>query len=669
MAVEPTLIITDGNGNEVSLVRVTPDAVMSPRMGGFGSSSVLPQQRDRDLASIEQLAYTENYRILVKECTIDQIAIETRKLFELLRKAWLYSNKADRYTTPIYLQVRARKETNVRYALVLESPDIVGPFPIFDLALEQAMILDDVGITIQRTIWSTNPQGDLPDASTLQPTNGPAAPAIVAVSNFYDDHGIDQVKVDDGGAFTDHFGVAAFNLFPAAAVTNDRLYIGSDEPFFHFMGYIGTPGVYTSTTFAYEYWNGAWTPLVLGDEFTIYPDTDPFNQIGHWGFNWKGKTDWAKTAIDGDTKFWIRVVVTMGGVWTTAPANAVYAIYNQRTPQIRIPAGSLKGDAPPTVLLRSRYPAGGDEDVYFSNTSRIIIGAKSRNLASFSSHLNCGGDGVPAGWAVAYGDDTASIAYEVAPGGDVAECSFGGTSTWAMRVRFTGTDMLDAYAGKYRPFLRVHQAGGDPGDVNVKLRVYINDNNDYDTLFELPEQGLKGTVAAGGVMEIVDLYPQDRLSLPFASLKDADDLSSGDLIFEVWAEEVNTGTDLMMYDLILIPADEWIVELDDPISGPDAGNSALRGLCALDFDGGVIDNRTIKYVLEEADLLNAETWSRHGHPPRLNPYEGDHRLYVLMGHYPEGEDWGDPPLCGRLGMMFTAEIFQHTNYHYLRGDD
>lgn len=664
----PTFTLTDGD-DEVNLIRVNEHSALAGIAEGFGTQGIVVHRGDRAVASLDDLTFSENYQIVLKENSADELATSSRLLFNLLRKAWLYNNKPERYTTPIYLIARALTETNSRYSIVRGSPSITTEFPIFNEAFEQALVMNNVGVSIQRFAWATDAQGTLPTASTLDKTDGPAAPTMVFVSNFYDDHSIDQVKVDNGGAFTDHFGVAAFNLFPAGAVTNDRLYIGSDEPFYHFMGYIRTAGVYTITTFAFEYYNGGWVPLVLGEDYTLYPDADPFDQVGHWGFNWKGMADWQKVAIDGDNKFWIRVVVTMGGVWTTAPANAIYPIYNQRTPEIRIPSASLKGDSPPTILLRTRYPAGGDGDVYFSNTSRIIIGAKSRNLTSFNSHLNCGGDGIPAGWAVAYGDDTATAVDEISPGGDVATCTFAANSAWAMRVRFTGTDKLAAYAGKYRPFLRVRQAGGDRGDVNVKLRVYINSNNDYDTLFELPEQALKGVSATGATMEIVDLYPQNLLSLPFASLKDADDLTGGDLIFEVWAEEESAGTDLDMYDLILIPADEWSVELDDPISGQDAGNSALRGLTALDLDGGVLDNRTIKYIVEDAVLLNAETWSRHGHPMRLNPYEGDHRLYVLMGHYPEGEDWGDVPMCARCGMMITVELFQHSIYHYLRGDD
>lgn len=297
------------------------------------------------------------------------------------------------------------------------------------------------------------------------------------------------------------------------------------------------------------------------------------------------------------------------------------------------------------------------------------MGIKSRNLDEFNSHLNCGGDGLPAGWAVDYGDDTSSVAEPYAPGGDKAYCDFAGDTAWDWRIRFTGTDLLDAYRGKYRPFLRCQQSSGDAGDINVKLRVYINSTDDYAPVFETPEVALEGTLAAGGYFELVDLYPQNKLQLPFVDFKDADVFTEGDIIIEVWCELTTGAATLDMFDLILIPADEWTGELDDPLAGEDYGNSALRGLTALDFDGGVLANRTIKYVVEGTQLVDAETWSRHAIPILLNPYTGDHRLYFILAHYPEGEDWGDAPLCSRTGMDTFVEFFTRNRYHFLRGDD
>lgn len=666
----PIMTLVKGS-EEIDLVRVHSQSAMASVSGGFGTSVIIPQYGDRRIAGLDELTFTENYRIILKENSADEIATQSRKLWEMLRYAWLYNNKPDRYDEPVYLLTRARGETNDRKSLVWGSPQIIGQFPVFNQAFEQALALDDVGIEIRRFAWKDFAQGVLPDPLDLTATNGPANPIVAWISNHYDDNAIDQVKVDDGGAFTDRFGTAAFDLFPAAAVTDDRLYIGSDEPFFHFAGFIGTPGVYTSTTFAYEYWNGGWQALALGDDFTLYPDDDPFDATGHWGFNWKGADDWQKTGIDGDNKFWIRIVVTMGGVWTTSPANAVYAIYNQRTPQIRIPAASLEGDSPPTMLFRLKQSYGGDGDVYFSNNSRIIVGAKSRHTDEFNSHLNCGNDGLPAGWGVTYDNDTSSETSEIAPGGDRAICDFSTDTTMALRVRFTGTNMLDVYRGKYLPYLRVTQVLGDVGDCNVKLRIRVAGINDYDTLWDGPSIQLEGASDVGGEMEIVNLNPQQTISIPLHTTKLADEFENAELYFEIWAERTTGSSELRFYDLILIPADEWVCEMDDPITEAEDDPSALRGETGLDLDGGVIADRTMKFIVDltNDELVPAEPWSRHGYPPRLDPYEGDTYLYFLFAHYPEGEDFGDNPLCGRLGMSLFTEIYSHNIYHYLRGDD
>jgi len=348
-------------------------------------------------------------------------------------------------------------------------------------------------------------------------------------------------------------------------------------------------------------------------------------------------------------------------VWTTAPANGTVVVYNQHTPEIRIPEASLKGDVPPFVIKRLKSPDGGDEDNTMCSMSRIVVGMKSRGLDSFVSRLNCGGDGLSAGWAVAYGSDTAAVADPQAPGGDRADCDFALVSTQAWRVRFTGTDKLRDFAGEYRVFLRYSQTDVDPEDISIKLRVKIGSTDEFAPAFET------GEVLSAGVYDrvLMDLIPGDTLLLPFLEIVNADDLDS-DLIFEIWAE-LNAGSaELNFIDLILIPADEWIADLNDPISDPAAGTSALRGLNILDIDSGIIENRTIKNIVDNSDIVPVETWSRRSSPIEIEPNQ-DARLYYLIGHYNDG--WGEGPFLSENMQGFLAELYQQACYFYLRGAD
>jgi hypothetical protein len=275
--------------------------------------------------------------------------------------------------------------------------------------------------------------------------------------------------------------------------------------------------------------------------------------------------------------------------------------------------------------------------------------------------LNCGGDGLPGGWAVEYGSDTDDEPDPQAPGGDRADCDFTLVSTQAWRVRFTGEDRLRDFAGEYRVFLRYSQTEGSPEDISIKLRVKIGSTDDFAPAFET------GEVFSAGTYDrvLMDLIPGDTLLLPFLEITNADDLDA-DLIFEIWAERNTGSAELNFIDLILIPADEWIADLNDPISDPAAGTSALRGLNILDIDSGIIDNRTIKSIVDNGDIVPVETWSRRSSPIEIEPNQ-DARLYYLIGYYTDG--WGEGPFLSDNMQGFLAKMYQQACYFYLRGAD
>lgn len=465
---------------------------------------------------------------------------------------------------------------------------------------------------------------------------------------------------------------AAHRIFSTVPKVGDIYYIGSAEVFFHVVNNLGTAGVYTALVLAYEYSDGAagWPDLVSGDDLTLYPDDEPWNQTGQVVINFAGNTAWATEVVNGDTKFWLRVRIVSCTAFNTAPANATDVVYNQRTPHIEIPSTLLKGDVPPYLLMRMRSPAGGDEDPAMSNISRIVMGAKSRGLTKFVSRLNLGNDGNPAEWTAIVTDppckDASIVADPTAPGGDHVAVSFAGEEALVTRVRITGTNILTHWKGHYRAFIRAQQIGGDAGDVSLRLRVYIDSTDDYSPKYD----GTTGGIPMVGVtkgMEVVDLIPDGVLKIPFASVMAADEsgLANADLIFDIQAGlETGSGATLRIYDLILIPSDEWACELNDPISDSLTGNSALRGNSLLDLDGGVITDRTIKQMINSGNVLLAETWSRSGDRPRIQPATQT-RIYFLFMHYPTG--WGTPPLIGTLGMHTAFELFAHNCYLFLRG--
>lgn len=663
----PQVYISDGESG-INLIRAGNGSALSAVDGGFGSLSISTHAFDAHVRDNVNLRFNERWILVAAENCTDKLAENIQKLIKMFRLSSLRENKL-RYTRDVYLIERSTGESNFRYAKVYRVPALNIPHPVFDNAFEQARVISNFGISIERGIWRAGVPGVLPNVMDIDKTDGPTDPTSVLFANYEDDHEIDTIFTfgNGGTGFSANLiATAAHNMF-TDGVTGDLYYIGSDEPFWLIAWLLVTAGVYTSTTFTYEYSDGGagWPDLTIGDDLMLYPDQEPWNGTGIASLHAHPGDDWATEDVNGDVKFWIRIRLTMGGVWTTSPANGTVVVYNQHTPEIRIPATSLRGDVPPFILKRMKSPDGGDEDNTMCSMSRIIAGLKSNaggnDLDGFNSRLNCGGDGLPAGWAVAYGSDTASVPDPEAPGGDRADCTFATQTISAMRVRFTGTDKLRDHAGEYRVFLRYNQTEGDKGDLEFKLRVRIDSIANYAPAFET------GEVEGAGTYDhvLVDMIKGDTLLLPFLEVVNADDLDA-DLIFEIWVKLVAGAADVELLDLIFIPAGEWIADLNDPISDPTLGTSALRGLNILDIDSGILDNRTIKQIIDGAEITPVGPWSRRSSPIEIEPGL-DTRLYYLIGYYTDG--WGEGPFLAENMQGFLAELYSQACYFYLRGAD
>jgi hypothetical protein len=602
---------------------------------------------------------------MADECT-DDLADRFQKLVKMFRRSWQRNNKL-RYVSDIYLVEQSSGETHTRYAKVWAVPELNFPHPVFNDTFEQMRAIDNFGIGIERGIWRSGVPGVLPDAIKLDETDGPANPTSVILANYEDDHEIDYIFSNGPGGSGWSLNLIADVAHPLFIDTDDgdEYYIGSEEPFWIVVWNLVTAGEYDdTTTFTYEYSDGAtgWIPLTIGDDLMLYPDQEPWDNLGVVSMHALPGDDWARDTVNFIAgRYWIRITANIPDTMTTSPANGTVVVYNQHTPEIRIPEASLKGDVPPLVIKRLKSPDGGDEDNTMCSMSRIVVGMKSRGLDSFVSRLNCGDDGLPAGWTVDYGSDTGDVADPQAPGGDRADCDFALVSTQAWRVRFTGEDRLRDFAGEYRVFLRYSQTDGDAEDLSIKLRVKIGSTDEFAPAFET------GEVFSAGTYDrvLMDLIPGDTLLLPFLEITNADDLDA-DLIFEIWAERNAGSAELNFIDLILIPADEWIADLNDPISDPASGTSAMRGLNILDIDSGIIDNRTIKSIVDNGDIVPVETWSRRSSPIEIEPNQ-DARLYYLIGYYTDG--WGEGPFLSDNMQGFLAKIYQQACYFYLRGAD
>lgn len=494
-------------------------------------------------------------------------------------------------------------------------------------------------------------------------------PTRVHVANERNEVLITDIKINDGGAFTD--AALGADIFPTTPVQDDYTVFGStDQPLKTIViPKLSVVGDLTTTTLTLDYYDGSnFVALTLGTDYTCYPGPDLeacFEQVAEdIIINVKPPYDCSKTTLDGSNCYWYKIREgNAAPSYAAVPELSEFHFpYAQRDNVVEIPGGSLKGDSHPKLLWRLRSPAGGDENPGFANTSRILAGIRSVGLDKFVMSLNAGGDDNPSDWATAQVTDATATTDTKAPAGKHSAVDFSGDSTMVARVRFTGTDILKYYRGEFLAMIRCEQSGGAVGDLSVKLRTFINSTDAYSPKKDTLEVKLAGEDQGP---ELVDL---GLLQLPFARTYAADSLEGMDLIFELHAARTTGAATLKLYDLLLLPIDEGSIGVDHNADGDSDGTAALRGAKAIDLDAGIIDWRARTYLVDSGNLITAEDWLIMNEPPEFRNLGEKHRIYFVALHYPSGGAFGTGPLIASFGMHFSVEIFGHYRFAVLRGD-
>lgn len=128
---------------------------------------------------------------------------------------------------------------------------------------------------------------------------------------------------DDGGSFTDFTTEANddttndVDIWPAAPAQDDAFYFGSTSQFDSVGIDLTTQGVGTTTTTVWEYWNGsAWTTLTF-----LSQGVDDFTEaVGYYINAFTPPSNWATTAVDSVTAYWIRARQSAATpAWTVIP--------------------------------------------------------------------------------------------------------------------------------------------------------------------------------------------------------------------------------------------------------------------------------------------------------------------------------------------------------------
>ncbi len=435
-----------------------------------------------------------------------------------------------------------------------------------------------------------------------------------------------------------------YEVSGSTPATGDNVYFGGAEPFYHVILNIGVAAVTSGLSIQPQYWNGAaWTNFDTG-----FDDSD-FNNLGHTAILFPGASDWATVAVNGQTKYWVRLQIASLTTWTTSPEQKNEIVYTPNDTYFEINESQVNGDVPAIVLERLLNYISDNTG---NGMTWITFGMKTRSLDTanvFSSRFNAGGDNVLG--LASYSTDTAQTADNEAPGGNNATTTFSSNQSLVLRFDVGGFSQ-DAFEGTYRAYLRAKQVGGVAGDVSVQLQIRAAVTIKGEVIpLKQADQGF----------EIIDL---GQFSFrQYGILADEGGIGNS-VSLDIHAKSDNgTTPNLECWDIIMIPIDEFAMT----VSWSSRTNQGLLLNEGVQIDNGILRKRTLEFdFLHPADVLAltpVSEWETRGKLPLVEPLRKT-QVYFLMGG-----DNSSAILESTNGMGLGINLYLHERWISLRGSD
>lgn len=376
------------------------------------------------------------------------------------------------------------------------------------------------------------------------------------VTNYNSYSNIDYLFVYDAAPAPTYTDVTwengTFGLLPAVPAVNDALYIGflstGDLEAVHQNIVFNLSTVATDVTVALEYYSGGGGWVATSATYTV-DDTSGLTALGGNVISF-GNQLTATVAVNGITGYWYRIRVTAVGA-APAPPQQTGRVYAIAWPYIKIDE-TVKGDIP-ALLSMIMTPKGE------SPTNWWAFGLRSKARGPFfSAYINCTEvQQNPGGITVEFGADTAAgtnLAYWPISGW--AMCSINAQAQKPeVTIAIDGT-LSPQYQGIYHVFLRCRDIYGgigipeisEPPSGNISMTMLIGQSSPAWT-------SETRYIDRSAFRTILDF---GRLSIP----KTNDSIT---FIISIGAETDNRI--IHIYDLILMPMDEWGAIVSDSAGG------------------------------------------------------------------------------------------------------
>ena len=449
--------------------------------------------------------------------------------------------------------------------------------------------------------------------------------------------------------------------FPASVAVNDAMYIGTSTlvldagPFTSF--YIRLTDVNYTLTLVVEYYNGsAWTALTDGS--TMRDGTQGLRRSGVISIGLPYNQAMATVAINGITAWWIRIRVSaLGSLPAQLPK--FRNVYLLQKPYVEMK--NVRGDIPAiarALIGNESYMAG----TTVSQSREILMGMRSVDRGeNFTSMINFSRIQNPMGIIASLPvNATWQTNATLAAAGEYIQLSTPGSDTVSFQTAILQFDskVSNDFAGIYQAYIRLARSGGGVNPTDCKVRLSVQSFSSTPVV----DPGVKteyADVAIGPPYS--GLFPQQlsqSIYLGIVNFKPDRYLSENDsgfrsqIIVEAKCVPSFSNYVISLFDLILIPADEWIGHFyaatifDDPILHEEL----------LDVDSSYFPKRTLRSFLRKrgTERISSAWISNASGAFTLQPGSSQRLwIYAPINHY----------------AVHSAKLWHNPRWLALRGND
>lgn len=492
----------------------------------------------------------------------------------------------------------------------------------------------------------------------------------VFVSNKNNDANLSNIFIDDGGVFSANLFPMTLptTLLPAVPAVNDAVYFGIETsainsgPFTSLIFDILTPiSVTTSYTILWEYWTGAaWATLTTRDGTN--PGTGVFRALGVSSVHWTPPSNWATVAVNSVTGYWVRARVSALVGTLTPPVQQNRNIYSVVNSYVDVDNLEILGDIPALSQIKAHNhsdldgPAGSAPNLY---DNRLIVGLRSYDRGTtFQPYLNISDEQNPFGVTIAVGTSTTIGNDIAAPTGRSATYNPAGVEAMATRASVAlATTIARDFYGTFRAFLRVQRTAGNATDFDIRLQVSSGSG------------GVSYTTASKQVQTTTafELLDFGQVTIPATGSLTSDELGDQTVI-NIQASAASGTPNLILYDLILMPVDEWVIDAVDGANESDSDIGRSGSISKyLDIDSITNPKEKIRSLVKQVDSnLITSVYTPNSNGQAILQNKKDQRLWFLAAKTSAtgtSYSWiASPEIC------HSIQLYKVERYLALRGN-